>query len=134
MISNYKLQKWPLNFYRPYKMTQRFTQYIIFNNFPLCVNLLAIGLNELQDLIIVVVRIHVDILLICTELVFPLEEMPKSFIPLDTWITSNIEAYLATIITTIEISSIEWPIFSVGNDVALIGLPVIIEQSYKLSS
>jgi hypothetical protein len=47
--------------------------------------------------------------------------------PLDTWIISNIEAHLATIITTIEINPIEWPIFSIGNDVALIGLPVIIE-------
>jgi hypothetical protein len=48
-------------------------------------------------------------------------------LPLEKWVTSNIEAHLATIITSIEINSIEWPIFSVGNDVALIGLPVITE-------
>ena len=58
-------------------MVQRFTQIIISNNFPLCVNLLAIGLNEPQDLFIVVARIHVEILLFCTKLAFPLEEMPE---------------------------------------------------------
>ena len=58
-------------------MAQRFTQYIISNNFPLSVNLLAIRQNEPQDLFIVVARIHVEILLFCTEPVFPLEEMPE---------------------------------------------------------
>ena len=58
-------------------MVQGFIQNIISNNFPLCVNLLAIGLNEPQDLFIVVARIHLEIFLFCTELVFPLEEMPE---------------------------------------------------------
>ena len=58
-------------------MTQRFTQYIISNNFPICVNLLAVRLNEPQHLFEVVALIHVEILLFCTELVFPLEEMPE---------------------------------------------------------
>ena len=59
--------------------------------------------------------------------ILPLEEISRSdqVGPPRKWVTSNIEAHLATIITSIEINSIEWPIFSVGNDVALIGLPVI---------
>ena len=57
----------------------------------------------------------------------PLEEISRSdqvALPRKR-VTSNIEAHLGTIITSIEINSIEWPIFSVGNSVALIGLLVI---------
>ena len=59
----------------------------------------------------------------------PLEEISRSdqVAPPRNRVTSNIEAHLVTIIISIEINSIEGPIFSVGNDVAPIGLPVITE-------